>query len=129
MVDETKPFELECEASAFACVAVLLQRDTNRDKHPVSYFSKAHSAAECNYAIPDLEFMAIIKALKEWCHHLEGSQHQIIIWSDHENLTRWRELQQLNCQQARWMLYLECFNYVIKHIPGTKNVLADILSR
>ena len=88
MVDETKPFKLECDASAFACGAVLIQRDTNGDKHPVSYFSQAHSAAECNYTIPDLEFMAIIKALKEWRHHLEGSQHQIIIWSDHENLTR-----------------------------------------
>src|SRR2546426_8564676 len=116
-------------ASAFACGAVLLQRDTNGDKHPVSYFSQAHSTAERNYAIPDLEFMAIIKALKEWHHHLEGSQHQIIIWSDHENLTRWREPQQLNRRQARWMLYLEHFNYVIKHMPGTKNVLADALSR
>jgi len=27
------------------------------------------------------------------------------------------------------MLYLERFNYVIKHLPGTKNTLADALSR
>jgi hypothetical protein len=27
------------------------------------------------------------------------------------------------------MLYLERFNYVIKHLPGAKNVLADALSR
>src|ERR1051325_9799078 len=129
MVDETKPFEIECDASAFASGAVLLQRDTNGDKHPVSYFSKAHTPAERNYAIPDQEFMAIIKALKEWRHYLEGSPHTLIIWSDHENLTKWREPQQLNRRQARWMLYLERFNYVIKHLPGTKNVLADALSR
>jgi hypothetical protein len=66
MVDENKPFEMECDASMFACGAVLLQRDTNGDKHPVSYFSQAHLPAECNYAIPDQEFLAIVKALKEW---------------------------------------------------------------
>src|SRR2546421_11838136 len=128
MVNKNKPFKLECNTSTFTCGVVLLQRDTNGDKHPVSYFSQAHSTAECNYAIPNLEFMTIIKALKEWHHYLEGSQHQIIIWSDHENLTRWREPQQLNHQQAHWMLYLEHFNYVIKHMPGTKNVLANALS-
>jgi hypothetical protein len=66
MVDKNKPFEIECDASMFACGAVLLQRDTNRDKHPVSYFSQAHLPTEHNYVIPDQEFLAIIKALKEW---------------------------------------------------------------
>jgi hypothetical protein len=36
MVKQEKPFELECDASAFATGAVLIQRDTNGDKHPVA---------------------------------------------------------------------------------------------
>ena len=106
MVDQDKPFEIECDASLFATGAVLLQRDTNGDKHPVAYYSKALNPAERNYHTLDREFLSIIRALKEWRHYLEGSKHHLIIWSDHENLTRWREPQQLNRRQARWMLYM-----------------------
>ncbi|KAF7762626.1 hypothetical protein Agabi119p4_9219 [Agaricus bisporus var. burnettii] len=129
MVDQTKPFEIECDASAFATGAVLLQRDTNGDKHPVAYYSKSLNPAERNYHVSDQEFLSIIRALKEWRHYVEGSPEPLLIWSDHENLTRWKEPQQLNRRQARWMLYMTRFNYVIKHLPGNKNVLADALSR
>lgn len=40
MADQEKLFEIECDASAFATGAVLLQRDSNGDKHPVAYYSK-----------------------------------------------------------------------------------------
>jgi hypothetical protein len=96
MVDQEKPFELECDTSAFATGAVLIQRDTNGDKHPVAYYSKALNPAKQNYHVSDQEFLSIIRALKEWQHYLEGSSQPILIWSDHKNLTRWREPQQLN---------------------------------
>jgi len=96
MVDQDKPFEIEVDASAFATGAVLIQRDSNEDKHPTAYYSKSLNPAERNYHVSDQEFLAIIRALKEWRHYLEGSPHSITIWSDHENLTRWREPQQLN---------------------------------
>jgi hypothetical protein len=96
MVNQEKPFELECNTSAFATGAVLIQRDTNRDKHPVAYYSKALNPAKQNYHVLDQEFLSIIRALKEWQHYLKGSSQPILIWSDHENLTRWREPQQLN---------------------------------
>ena len=35
--------------------------------------------AECNYAIYDKELLAIIRALEEWHHYLEGSPHDIEI--------------------------------------------------
>jgi len=37
--------------------------------------------------------------------------------------------QNLNCRQARWALYLSRFNFVLKHVPGTKMRKADGLSR
>ena len=37
--------------------------------------------------------------------------------------------QKLNRQQARWALYLSRFDFVLKHIPGTKIEKADSLSR
>ena len=41
LVDRTKPFQIESNASKFATGAVLRQKDTNRDWHPVAYLSKS----------------------------------------------------------------------------------------
>jgi len=37
--------------------------------------------------------------------------------------------QKLNRRQARWALYLSRFNFILKHIPGSKIGKADSLSR
>ena len=37
--------------------------------------------------------------------------------------------QKLNRRQARWALYLSRFNFVLKHVPGSKMGKADSLSR
>ena len=37
--------------------------------------------------------------------------------------------QNLNRRQARWALYLSRFDFVLKHIPGSKMGKADGLSR
>ena len=37
--------------------------------------------------------------------------------------------QKLNRRQARWALYLSRFDFVLKHVPGSKMEKADSLSR
>ena len=37
--------------------------------------------------------------------------------------------QKLNRRQARWTLYLLRFNFILKHVPGSKMGKADSLSR
>ena len=37
--------------------------------------------------------------------------------------------QKLNCRQARWALYLFRFDFILKHVPGTKIEKIDKLSR
>jgi len=37
--------------------------------------------------------------------------------------------QKLNCKQARWALYLSRFDFVLKHVPGSRMGKADSLSR
>jgi len=39
------------------------------------------------------------------------------------------KIQKLNQRQARWALYLSRFNFILKHIPGTKMGKVDRLSR
>jgi len=37
--------------------------------------------------------------------------------------------QKLNKRQARWALYLSRFNFMLKHVPGSKIGKVDSLSR
>jgi len=39
------------------------------------------------------------------------------------------KIQKLNRKQARWALYLFRFNFILKHVPGTKIGKTNRLSR
>ena len=43
MPDQTKPFQIECDASKYASGAVLTQLDSNGDWHPCAFISKTTS--------------------------------------------------------------------------------------
>ena len=51
---------------------------------------------ERNYEIYDRELLAIIRALEEWRHYIQGSPHTMIVFSDHKNLMYFREARKLN---------------------------------
>jgi hypothetical protein len=87
MPDHSKPFQIEADTSKYASGAILTQCDINGDRHPVAYISKTFSPAKRNYDIYDRELLAIIRALEEWRHYIQGSSHQTTILSDHKNLT------------------------------------------
>ena len=100
MPDQTRPFQIECDASKYASGAVLTQQDNNGDRHPVAFLSKTFSETEQNYEIYNRELLAIIRALEEWRHYIQGSGHTTIIYLDHQNLTYFRSAQKLNRRQA-----------------------------
>ena len=116
-----KQFEVEVDASGFALGAVLLQKKTDGKKHPIVYYSSTLNAAERNYDIYELEYLAIHRAMMHWRHFLAGSPHKIIIHSDHQNLTYWKDPQKLSRRIARERLDLMEFDFEIRHIPGKSN--------
>jgi len=73
--------------------------------------------------------LAIIRGLEAWRHLLEGAQYKFEIWTDHKNLEYFMRAQKLNRRQARWALYLSHFDFILKHVAGTKMGKADRLSR
>jgi len=127
--DPSEQFFVEADTSKWATGAVLRQLDNNRDLKPCGYISHSLTATERNYNIYDREMLGIIRALQTWRHFLEGSEHEVIILSDHKNLTYFRKAQKLNRRQARWALYLTRFNTKLMHVPGSKMVQSDALSR
>src|SRR5882757_5839249 len=90
--------------------------------------SKSFIQAERNYDIYNRELLAIIRALEEWRHYLEGSPHDIEILTDHKNLEVFKEARKLSCRQARWALYLTHFHFHLIHVPGKMAGKPDALS-
>jgi len=60
---------------------------------------------------------------------LEDAHFKFEIWTDYKNLEYFMKAQKLNWRQAQWALYLSRFNFILKHVLGTKMGKADGLSR
>jgi len=84
---------------------------------------------EWNYEIHDKEMLAIICALEEWRHFLEGATHPVEIWTDHKNLEYFMMAKKLNHHQAHWSLHLARFDFLLHHCPKRTMGKLDTLSR
>ena len=124
-----KPFEVEVDASRFSLGGILLQRQEDGKKHPMGYYSTTLNEAQRNYDIYELELLVITECLKHWRPYLAGSPHEIIIHTNHANLTYWCQPQKISRCIARQVLELEDYNIKLQHVPGKNNGCADALSR
>ena len=95
----------------------------------MAFYSKSLSPVEQNYEIHNKEMLAIIPALEEWRHFLEGARHLVEIWTDHKNLEYFITAKKLNCRQAQWSLYLGRFDFKLVHCPGRSMGKPDALSQ
>src|SRR6266436_5161817 len=89
-------FCLKCDTSNFATRVVLSQAQADGTHQPITFMSKGFSDVECNYQIHDKEMLAIMHALDEWCHFLEGTTEKFEILMDHWNFTYFQDAQKLN---------------------------------
>eukprot|EP00066_Takifugu_rubripes_P011978 XP_011601244.1 PREDICTED: uncharacterized protein LOC105416325 [Takifugu rubripes] len=106
--DPSRQFVVEVDASDVGVGAVLSQRSGEDQKlHPCAFFSHRLSPAERNYDVGNKELLAVVLALQEWRHWLEGATQPFIVWTDHKNLTYLRNAKRLSSRQARWALFVE----------------------
>ncbi|XP_026442070.1 uncharacterized protein LOC113341386 [Papaver somniferum] len=120
--DFSKPFELHCDASKVGIGAVL-----SHEGRPVAYFSEKLNGAKTNYNTYDVEFYAIVQALKHWRHYL--IHNEFIMFSDHDSLRHINSQEKLSSRHGKWASYLHEFTFVLKHKAGSQNQVADALSR
>ena len=128
-LDLDKEFRVEADASNYATGGVLSMKCSDDLWRLVAFISKSLSDIEKNYEIHKKEMLAIVRCLEAWRHFLEGTMIKFEIWTDHKNLEYFIKVQKLNRRQTRWALYLSRFDFMLKHIPGSKMGKVDSLSR
>ena len=119
--DPELPVTLHADSSGFAVSGIVSQLDANGILYPITFWSRKRIPAECNYDIHDREMLAIVECFKHWRHYLEGSKHPVHVRSDHKNLETFMSTKILNRRQARWAEFLSGYDFVLDHIPGSKN--------
>jgi hypothetical protein len=119
--DNSKPFEVFCDASGTGLGCVLMQ-----EGQVIAYDSRALRPHEINYPTHDLELAAIVHALMIWRHYLMGNRCNI--FTDHRSL-KYIFTQDLNMWQRRWLELIKYYDLEVHYHPGKANVVADALSR
>ena len=128
-LDLDKEFRVEADASNYTTRGVLSMKGSDKLWRPVAFISKSLSDTERNYEIHNKEILVVVRCLEAWRYFLEGAMMKFEIWTDHKNLEYFMKAQKLNRRQARWALYLLRFNFMLKHVPGSKMEKVDSLSR
>nr|GEU77768.1 hypothetical protein [Tanacetum cinerariifolium] len=80
---------------------------------------------EENYMTHDLEFGAVVSALRLWRHYLYGVK--CTMFTDHKSLQYILDQKELNMRQRRWIELLSDYDCEIRYHPGKANVVADAL--
>jgi hypothetical protein len=73
--------------------------------------------------------LGVIYGLKMGRKFFLGAQEPVRIRTDHKNLQYFREPQKLTGRQARWVTFMQDYNFTFEYIPGETNIVADLLSR
>ena len=91
---------------------------------PIAFYSRKLNPAQTRYTTTERELLSIVETLREFHNVLLGQQ--IKIYTDHKNLT----YKQFNTERVmRWRLLLEEYSPQLEYLPGSKNIVADALSR
>ncbi|GBG81945.1 hypothetical protein CBR_g34128 [Chara braunii] len=121
------PTRVTTDASGYGIGAVLEQHD-GVDWHPVEYFSKKVSVMHSIDDARKKELLAFIHALKQWRHFLLG-RRQFRWVTNNNSLVFYNSQDTINSTIARWMSFIDQFDFFPDHIPGKSNRFADALSR
>ena len=124
--DPTADYILYTDASKYAYAGVLTQSIDSTD-HPVAYTSGLFRGSQLNWAALTKEAYAIYMSVKKLSCYLDSTQ--ITLRSDHLPLKKFLEKNTMNAEVNNWAVEVESQNINFEFIAGTKNVLADTLSR
>ncbi|GFO26956.1 Pol polyprotein [Plakobranchus ocellatus] len=111
--DPSKPFVAQTDASNKAFAGTLLQQHEGT-LHPCFFASRILKDRERNYAIIELEMLAIIFDLGKCSKYL--LMKPFLIQTDHAPLFFLKENKSKNARLTRWALAIQQYSFSVQHI-------------
>ena len=124
--DFTLPFELYVDASLDGLGMTLGQMQNGKEV-VIAYAGRSLNSAELSYSATEKEALAIIEGIKTFQPYLYS--RKFTVHTDHHALKWLRTTKDVTGRLARWSLFIQQFDFNIKHRPGITNGNADGLSR
>ena len=81
MPTDDGPYRVEADSSDYA-TGVVLSQEQDGHWYPIAYMSRSLNEVERNYPIYNKELLAVVRALEEWRHYLEGAMHRFEVLTD-----------------------------------------------
>jgi len=125
--DFARPFRLRTDASATGIGGYLFQLDDDGNECPIGFYSRKFTGAEERWGTTDREGIAIVDCLRRFSKSFLHPSRQFILETDHANLVYMRDSS--NPRVQRWAINMAGYDMMIRHLPGSSNVVADALSR
>ena len=91
----------------------------------IAYASRALTKSEKQYSVIQHECLALVYALKQFCHYLIGRSFNLI--TDHVPL-QWLSAKKMEELLCHWFLALQEYDFQIKYCKGIQSGNVDALS-
>ena len=122
-----KPFILYTDASLVGVAGILCQEHPDGGEVVIAYASKKLSDAQTRYTVTELELWALIYSVKQFRCYLHGAKWTAV--TDHCPLRWLYNMRDPSARHFRWIMFLEQFQYEIRHRKGAAHTSVDALSR
>ena len=129
--DPKQGYTLYTDASGIGWSGVLTQEfqdEKGKTKnHPICYVSGQFRGSQLNWAALTKEAYAIYMSIRRLSFYVTDAE--VTIKCDHLPLKKFLNKQTMNSKVNNWAVELEQFKLHLDWIPGSRNLLADSLSR
>ncbi|KAL1257977.1 hypothetical protein QQF64_011221 [Cirrhinus molitorella] len=128
--DCSLPLILSIDASLEGLSAVLSQIPAGEEKaRPITFANKSLSNSQRRYPAHKLELLALKWSVCEKFSHWLKS-HTFTVWTDNIYYIQYILTKaKLNACEQHWVSKLAAYTFDLKHIAGSKNIVAGALSR
>ena len=111
------------------CVSgALTQEDETGGHRPIAFYSSKLNGGQRNWAVIETEAFATLLALKKFRAWVCGCK-EVVVYSDHNSLLFLTQAATKSVKLMRWSLALSEYPVRWEYKRGSKNTVADALSR
>jgi len=126
--EKDKPFYIQTDASHYCAGGRLFQKNDTGEEMLIAAVSRTFTKTEQNYSPYKKEALALLYTLRSMDFFIQGAP-KLILLVDAKAVTYIRLAKEGAPILLRFSLELSKYEADLIHVPGTENIISDVLSR